>query len=209
MDDGTERPAIDVGADVSTSDGAHVGRVAYVVVRPPAFTITDVVVSTGALLGRDIVVPVDSVAGREGNAVRLALDRHALDTLPDYVEAHYERPPDDWFGAAGMYYPGSGTLWPAGTYFPVPTSTTVNAPAGTVGLREGLDVVSSDGHGVGRIHRLVTDGAGEEVAALVVTEGVLFRHDVTIPTTEIEQATEAGVVLRLTRDEVKERFEER
>ena len=50
---GTETP-IDIGADVIGSDGKKVGTVTYVVVQPAEMRITDIVVSTGAILGRDI-----------------------------------------------------------------------------------------------------------------------------------------------------------
>jgi sporulation protein YlmC with PRC-barrel domain len=212
MQKDAERPSINVDAKVVGSDGTELGKVGCVVVRPPQFEITDIVVTTGSLLGRDIVVPIDHVTGSNEDHVQLDLLKKQLDGLEDYVEAHYDRPPDDWYATSGMYYAGTPALWPAGSYvgsyIPVPSSVEVNAPAGTVGLHEGMEVESSDGHKVGTIHSIQTDSTSEDVTALVVKHGMFFSSDTVIPVTEIADTRDARVVLRLSRDEVKERFEE-
>ena len=86
-------------------------------------------------------------------------------------------------------------------------SVEVNAPAGTVGLHEGMEVESSDGHKVGTIHSIQTDSTSEDVTALVVKHGMLFGSDTVIPVTEIADTNDQRVVLRLSQDQVKERFE--
>ena len=58
---GAAEERIDIGADVLTVDGEKVGSVVYVVVQPETMRLTDIVVSTGAILGRDVVVPIDAV----------------------------------------------------------------------------------------------------------------------------------------------------
>ena len=203
MSDEQKGPSIDVGADVVAPNGDHLGKVGYVVVRPPEFRVTDVVVTTGALLGRDIVVPVDRIARVEDGTVQLALDKRELDTMDDYVEAHYDRPPDDWYATTGMYYPGSATLWPAGSYYPVPTSVQVNAPPGTVGLREGMEVVSNDGHKVGTIDSIRVGDASGDVTAIVVKHGFILTHDTEFPISDVRDVDDERVVLGLSRDEVK------
>ncbi|MBV9281180.1 MAG: PRC-barrel domain-containing protein, partial [Chloroflexi bacterium] len=52
---------IEIGADVVGADGEKLGSVAYVVVHPPDMRLADIVVSTGAILGRDVVVPIGTV----------------------------------------------------------------------------------------------------------------------------------------------------
>jgi uncharacterized protein YrrD len=205
MADAHTQPAIDVGAEVVSSEGEKVGTVSYLVVRPPHYVMTDIVVSTG-FLGRDLVVPIDRMAGSQEGAVHLTLGKDEMAKLDDYVEAHYDQPNADWFAGAGMYYPGAGTLWPAGTYYPIPTSVEVNAPPGTVGISEGMDVVSSDGHGVGSVHSAVMAADGSEVDGLVVREGILFHHDVRIPISEVQSIHDSGVVLRATKDELAARY---
>lgn len=208
MTERSERPSIDIGADVLGSDNAEVGKVSYIVVRPPSYEITDVVVSTGEFLGRDIVVPLEHVEEAGDHRLQLNLDKAGLERLPDYVEAHYDRPPEGWFAAMGPYYPGSGTLWPVGSYYPIPTSVTVNAPAGKVGLRDGMGVESSDGHRVGEVRSVQTDEQTREVSAIVVHHGIIAGKDAVFPISDVKEAEEDKLVLRLSRDEAHRRFEE-
>ena len=208
MSEPSSRSSIDIGAEAVGGDGTELGKVAYVVVRPPKFEITDVVVSTGEFLGRDIVVPIEHVKEAREGRVQLDLAKSELEKLDDYVEAHYEQPPEGWFAAMGPYYPGSGTLWPVGSYYPIPTSVTVNAPAGTVGLRDGMEVESSDGHSVGRVHGVQTDEQTREVSAIVVHHGLIAGKDAVFPASDIKEAQEDKVVLRLSRDEARRRFDE-
>lgn len=207
MSNDTNKVSIDVGSDVVARDGTHLGTVGYIVVRPPHFEMTDIVVTTGQLLGRDIVVPIDHVSDVQDGTVKLTIDKQEFAGLDDYIEAHYDRPPDDWFAAPGMYYPGSATLWPAGSYIPVPTSVGVNAPAGTVGLREGMEVESSDGHKVGTVHSVRTDEASENVTGFVVKHGFLLTHDTEVPISDVKDVDDDRVVLRLSREDVEKRFE--
>ncbi|HZS93382.1 MAG TPA: PRC-barrel domain-containing protein, partial [Chloroflexota bacterium] len=165
----TER--IDPGDDVLGSDGEKLGTVAYVVARPPEMKVTDIVVSTGALLGRDIVVPIDKVANVADQKVTLSIDKDQLKALPDYVDVRYKEPPVGWVPPAGYLYPAGTMLWPAEMYFPEEASVKVNAPAGTVGVSKGMDVESSDGHKVGTIDGLYLDPQADEVTALIVKHG--------------------------------------
>ena len=207
MTDTQVPPTIDVGADVVSSEGEKVGTVSYLVVRPPRYVITDIVVSTG-FLGRDLVVPIDHVVETASGVVHLNIGKDDMANLQDYVEAHYDRPNAEWFSAAGMYYPGAATLWPAGTYYPMPTSVQVNAPAGTVGISEGMVVESSDGHHVGSVHSVLTNPGGTEVDGLVVREGMLFHHDVQFTMADVKSVDDAGVVLRATKDELEAQYGE-
>jgi sporulation protein YlmC with PRC-barrel domain len=204
---GTEEQ-IDIGADVVGSDGENLGSVAYVVVRPPEMHLTDIVVSTGTILGRDVVVPIDKVARVEGEKVYLSLDKGGVNQCRDYVEIHYDQPPSTWAPPAGYYYPGDMTLWPTNAYYPPPASIKVNAPSGTVGLNQGMEVVSSDSHKVGSIDAIEADPHTEDATAFVVKCGHLFaHHDVRIPVDYIADVEADRVKLGLTADEVKRRFE--
>jgi sporulation protein YlmC with PRC-barrel domain len=208
MSTGGKEEQIDIGADVVGSDGDGLGSVAYVVVRPPELHLTDIVVSTGSILGRDVVVPIDQVERVEGGKVYLSLDKGGVDQCKDYVEIHYDQPPSMWAPPAGYYYPGSMTLWPSGEYYPQPASVDVNAPSGTVGLNQGMEVESSDGHKVGTIDAIDADPHGEDVTALVVKRGHLFsHHDVRIPIDCVADVEADRVKLSLTAHEVKTRFE--
>jgi len=195
-----------IGAEVMASDGEPLGSVAYVVVQPPRLHVTNLVVSTGSLLGRDIVVPVDAVEQAGEQRVHLSLTKEQFAAQPDYVDVEYQRPTQDW-QMSGLGYPGSTVLWPTGTYFPQPESVTVNAPAGTVGLHEGMDVQSVDGHRVGSIDGLETNPATGDISAIVVKHGFLFTHDTLIPMEEIQGTGNDIVTLRTSHDELQKRFQ--
>jgi len=194
-----------IGAEVMARDGEPLGSVAYVVVQPPRLHVTNLVVSTGSLLGRDIVVPVDAVEQADEQRVHLALTKEQFAAQPDYVDVEYQQPTQDW-QMGGLGYPGSTVLWPTGTYFAQPESVTVNAPAGTVGLHEGMDVQSGDGHRVGSIDGLETDPSTGDLTAIAVKHGFLFTHDTVIPMEEIQGVDNDIVTLRTSHDELQKRF---
>jgi sporulation protein YlmC with PRC-barrel domain len=194
------------GADVLGVSGEKIGTVAYVIVHPPEMHVTDYVVSTG-FLGRDVVVPVDQVQRVAGGKVYTSLGKDALQQLPDYVEVHYETPPEGWAPTGSLIYPTQGVLWPAGAYYPEPASVTVNAPEGTVGLHEGMTVESSDGHKVGSIKALDEDSASGDVTDIIVREGLLFSHDVRIPCSMVAEVHADRVTLTIPKDEVEAKAE--
>jgi uncharacterized protein YrrD len=196
---------IEIGADVIGGDGNKLGSVAYVVVHPPELHLTDLVVSTGSILGRDIVVPVDVVDRIAAGKVYLSVDQREFSAFEDYVDIQYKQPPDDWIPVSGSVYPTQGTLWPGDLYYPQVSEVHVNAPAGTVGLNEGMEVESSDGHKVGSIVALDTDPSSGDVTGIVIHHGLLFRHDTRIPVEDIADVGTEHVALKLTRDEVHRR----
>src|SRR4051812_26185048 len=98
---------IDLDAKVITRDGEHVGSVERAVVDPETNTVTDFVIGTGWLFGRDILVPSDEFerAERDGDTVRLTLSRAELEALPDFVPAQYMPPPEGWIPDTGYIFP--------------------------------------------------------------------------------------------------------
>ncbi|HLJ66924.1 MAG TPA: PRC-barrel domain-containing protein [Chloroflexota bacterium] len=198
------RDHLDVGEDVIGKDGEKLGTVAYVIVRPPELHVTDIVVSTGAVIGRDIVVEHGAIDRVADGKVHLSLDKDELQKLHDYVELNYTRPPQEWAPPEGFIYPTGSVLWPAAPYYPEDTSVTVNAPPGTVGLRQGMDVESSDGHKVGSIDALDTDPDSQDITAIVVKHGFLFTHDTRISVDHVSSLQGGRVTLDLTRDQVQE-----
>lgn len=200
---------IRIGADVISSAGDKVGSVAYVVVHPPEMHVTDIVVSTGAILGRDVLVAVDKVNRIADGQIHLSIDKDQLEKCEDYVEVEYEGPPPEWAPATGWGYPAGGTLWPTGSFYPEVSSVHVNAPSGTVGIRHGMDVESSDGHKVGSIDALDANLSTDDLTEMVVKQGHLFTHDIHIPIGDVDRVDEEKVVLKLSRDEVRQRFGQR
>ena len=197
-----------VGADVVSSDGEKAGSVDFVVIDPTSFHLTDIVVSTGTLLGRDIIVPMDSVERIEPHRVVLTLDRAALERCPDYVEINYQSAPVAWpgYGMTGLSYPPDAVLTPnamdAGA-----TGGKVNAPEGTVGIYEGMEVDSSDGHRIGRVDALNLDESSQSVRAIVMKHGLIHSHEIGIPIEHISAVEGDRVRLDIPKDEIEREWE--
>jgi uncharacterized protein YrrD len=202
MSAGAAGEEIDTGYEVLDSGGNKVGSVAYLVVDPQKLHLTDVVVSTGAILGRDVVVPTDAIDSVAGGKVHLNVDKQQVQSYSDYIEINYRQPPQDWTPPAGYMYPTAGMLWPTYSYYPEPADVKVNAPKGTIGLSTGMDVESSDGHKVGTVHGLDVNASGD-VTGFIVQHGFFFHHDTTIPIDQVQEVTESTVKLKLNRDAVK------
>ncbi|MGH2449300.1 MAG: DUF2171 domain-containing protein [Chloroflexota bacterium] len=201
----TER--IDPGNDVLGSKGDKLGTVAYVVTKPPKMEVTDLVVSTGDLLGRDVIVPIDKVTSVSNSKVHISLDKAQLSKCQDYVEVNYKAAPVAWLPPAGYLYPAGAMLWPSDYYVPQQASVKVNAPEGTVGISSGMNVKSSDGHTVGSVDGVYIDPADEDVTGLVIKHGFIFTHDTFVPVQYVSDITSGDVNLNLTADEVKKRLE--
>ncbi|HEX8917484.1 MAG TPA: PRC-barrel domain-containing protein [Chloroflexota bacterium] len=196
---------VDIGADVLDTHGEKIGTVAYVVVHPPEMHVNELVVSTGAILGRDIVVSLDSVDRVDDGGVHLTITKNEAGRLPDYVEISYSQPPEEWAPSIGYLYPMDATLMPSSAaYIPQPSSVTVNAPQGSVGIHEGMDVESSDGHSVGKVHAVESDG--DDITGLVVRHGVLFGHDVRIPASAVAGINEQCITLSMSKDDAEKQF---
>src|SRR5436309_593050 len=164
----TAEELLQPGADVLGSDGEKLGKVAYVVVHPTTMDVTDFVVSTGHILGRDIVVPTDAVDRVEDGKVCLKMHKQELEACKDYVDVEYNAPPEDWVPAPDYAYSSGAMLWPTGMYYPESTSVSVNTPSGTVGLHEGMDVLSGDGHKIGSIDALEADPHAGHITHLII-----------------------------------------
>lgn len=204
----TSETTIDPGADVIGANGEKVGTLSFVVVHPQEMHITNVVVDTGAFLGRDILVGADKIERVEDGKVYLSLDRQGLEACKDYIDVDFAPPPASWAPASTFSaYPTGMMLWPTGMAYPEATDVTVNAPAGTVGLNEGMRVESSDGEQVGAIERLEADPASGDVTALVIKQGHIFTHDAEIPAAHVRSIESDRVRLDLSADEVKTRFD--
>src|SRR5690349_2867560 len=108
---------VDLDAKVFTREGAEIGHVHRAIVDPRSNEVTELVIGTGGLLGRDVLLSIAEIgrADRDGDAIRLTLTRADVEKLPDYLPTDYVTP------ASGWLYPGSydgftgvgGFMWPA------------------------------------------------------------------------------------------------
>jgi sporulation protein YlmC with PRC-barrel domain len=211
---------------VRTSDGHDAGRVHRAVVQPNTNEVTEFIISTGGLLGHDVVVPRDELEGaaKEGDALRLRLSKQQLARLPEYHARDYVPPPPGWTAPNPDSY-----LFPAGSFaFPADYGVNVE-PSGfganpaTVGtpvepgheeptLTRGSVVLDRDGDDIGVVDDLRVKAEGGTLDSVIVRLGNAFvtffgaGEKVEIPITLVERVAEQAVSLRVTKDELKRRL---
>lgn len=105
---------IDLETKVRTKDGHDAGEVKQVIWDPRGNQITQYVISTGGLLGHDVIVSPEMLEGatRDGSAIVLDMSKPELDQLAHYEPEAYGPPPADWRAPTVQGFPSGGYLWP-------------------------------------------------------------------------------------------------
>lgn len=170
---------VDLHATVVTRDGKRLGHVQHAVVDPEKNEITQYVISTGGLLGKDVLVERAHVAqiDTEGNVVHLNIDKDQLDRLPVYLPADYDAPPPGWMPPPTTTFPYAGFLWPA-TRIRADDSSTVREPwqaRSDVLIDKGSLVVDRSGDEVGMVDEIVLAPDGTHLQAFDVRLGGPLR----------------------------------
>jgi uncharacterized protein YrrD len=99
--------------------------------------------------------------------------------------------------APGYYwYPPHGYVGYPVEYTGLPPMATVrNIPEDTVPLKEGTDVISSDGQHVGDIERLLVGSEANRVTHFVISQGTFFKDRKLVPALWVRTIDEDGVHL--------------
>jgi uncharacterized protein YrrD len=200
------------GMRLFTPGGEEVGRVNRFVLDPASNEVTHIVIQKGWLLPEDKVVPFSMVNSSEEEKLVLNEEVDDFDQLPSFEETHFVRatedhpndltPPGDivYQYAPGYYwYPVSPNLGYSGfglAYNTWPSAeTTRNIPDDTVPLKEGTDVISSDGEHVGDVERLILEPASNQVSDFVISQGLFFKERKLVPASWIQSVEEDKVYL--------------
>lgn len=195
------------GVGVFTPSDKQVGKVSRFVVNPATDEVTHIVVEKGWLFPEDRVIPLDMVSSATDEKVTLHRDVE-IDQLPLFEETHYVQAYQNenmsyyyWYPPRG-YYPSFGL-----GYAPWPDTevTTHNIPENIVLLKEGANVISSDGEYVGDVERLfVEPGWNNRATHFVITQGILFKDRKLIPSYWIRSIEDDQVNLVVTSDFLKD-----
>jgi uncharacterized protein YrrD len=197
---------------VLTPGGDEVGKINRFVLDPATNEVTHIVVQKGWLLPEDKIIPFDMVSSAADEKLVLNEEISDFEKLPPFEETHFVRAMDDdlgdpgpardpeyqytpayyWYPSqANIGYPGIGLghyAWPMG-------ETKRNIPEGTTPLKEGADVVSSDGQHVGDVERIIVDPDSNKVAHFVISQGVLFKDRKLVPAHWVKSVEEDNVYL--------------
>jgi len=200
------------GTSVFTPGGEEVGKVNRFVVDPETNEVTHIVIQKGWLLPEDKVVPFEMVSYATGDRVVLSENVGDFDELPPFEETYFVRATDDYLGAptptgepvyhyAPAYYwyparPNPGFSGPGVAPYMLPVGETQrNIPEDTVPLREGTNVLSSNGDHVGDVERLFLEEDSNKVTHFVISQGVLFKERKLVPAHWVKSVDEDQVQL--------------
>src|SRR5579884_3463624 len=188
-----------IGARIHDRDDNDLGKLGHVIVDPATDEVVELVLTEGGLLGRDVLVPVESVRSADPDVVHLELDKEQAGRLKDFVITHYT-PPD-----AGAY---AGAPW-AGGALVAPGMVPVGAAAGieplgftpNVDTESGSEVWATDGK-VGVVSEVVVDPQTRRIESIVVEHGLLFQTNVAIPRERIADLGAGRITLNVSKSEL-------
>jgi len=179
---------IDLNARIKTNDGHEAGKIHRVLIDPETERITGFVVSTGRLLGRDVIVGEDMFADAspDGETITLNLTKRELDTQPSFDEGDFVVPPAGW-AAPNLGYSVSpeAFLWPADSILP----DVGERPRPSI--KKGDTVKDRDGDVVGTVEDIRFDEKTGDVLSLTVKAGA-----------GLERLFGGGKVAEISRDDI-------
>ena len=205
---------VDLHAELTTRDGEAAGNVKAAVIDPYTNEISDFVISTSGLLGRDILVPRGAVerATQDGDAVRLDLSKEELGRLPTYTMEQFVAPPASFVPPAGYAFPPQTYVYP-GVIEPItpsPAQSLTDDSENRVRIAKGDTVIDREGETVGVVEGVQFDMECGDVATITMHLSGGFLGDllgggetVEIPGTQLDEFWEGKVRLALTKEQSK------
>jgi len=186
--------------DIYTPDGDKVGSIERVVLDPKTKEVSHVVVEKGFLFPEEKVVPIDLLRPTADNGLILRQGPYTFDDLPNFIEQEYVPADVETASTAEStakemqpvyWYPPVGIGWWQGIAYRTAAEsgfkrvTEFNIPKGTVALKEGARVLSSDDEHVGDVEEVLTEPEADRASHLVVSRGLLHKTKKLLPTSWI------------------------
>jgi uncharacterized protein YrrD len=217
---------INIDTPVRSSDGKNIGEVHRVVVDAANRRLAYLMVHKG-IFSDEKMVDIDQVASSDSKGVTLSITEEEAKALPTFVQKEFFQARGTvsyggtWTGTTipmqgtgnnwVMYGPNKGDFPHMGgdsLFMQAPIGTIVteavsSIPDGDIVVSEGTDVVSSDGHKVGRVDELIFDDENR-ITGFVAKAGFIFKHDLRIPLEWIAGASHERVRLTVTKDEAEQ-----
>jgi sporulation protein YlmC with PRC-barrel domain len=211
---------LDLDAKVRARDGEEIGSVDRAIVDPRTNEVTDIVVRTGTIFGRDIVVPREDLerGSLDGDTIQLDLTKDELKQFPDFLLENYGPPPPTWVAPAGYGFPASGYAWPVAVdpmagpmpvLLPEDGLDTEMEESDQVSIAKGALVLDRHGDDIGVVDDVRFDVDTGRLQGFVLRIGGALRtlfgggDTVEVSRHQIEHVGESLVTLRLAKDEIE------
>jgi nucleotide-binding universal stress UspA family protein/uncharacterized protein YrrD len=217
LESGGSRPMdISIGADVVGATG-KLGEVHRVIVDARTDRITDIVVKHGFLFGRERVVPLSHVTSVENGVIHLDLDEKGFEAMDGFTDDRYRAPDPNYVGPPGyrneeflmdvtvaegpmqgmaggptppLGYPGGQQISP----------DDMSRPA----VSSGTPILDSEGREVGHVHDMDFASDTGAPTRLVMRTGLIFKSETEIPVSMIQDISDDGVMLNVTKNQVEQ-----
>ncbi len=195
-----------VGSPVFCTDG-KAGRLAYVVVDEDDEVVTGLIVRHGALLTKDVVVPVHWVQKVGEDGIYLNASLEDLEAQPEFREVDF-RIPDPLARPIQGHPPADQRVW-LGPYAAVSaTARPMIAQRVRLGLDEdeialgrGVEVLADDGE-LGTVDHVLVDPQTRRITHIVVRTGPLIPRDLIVPIEKVYSLGSERVAVHGTREEL-------
>lgn len=211
---------IEFGDDVFSSDGKKLGTVTGIVMNSENQTVQGMVLGEGLFHQDERLVDISAVETVDSKRANLNLTESAAASLPRFVKEEYIEQPrgmpettimpaagvggpifyDSSLTATGYgNYPGQDSFFEAAPLNPPVVETRSNLDELDVILKQGTDVIGSDGKKVGTVDDIQFDDSGH-LTGFIVKAGFLFHHDISVPASAVSEVDDHRVQLNITSD---------
>jgi uncharacterized protein YrrD len=201
-------------ATVLTANGHPLGSLNRIVVNPVSKELAGIVVRTGSLLNpQEKVVPIDLIAETTEEKVLL----HSHPDTPESFEPFEERrlvdtnrSPDHHTDVPNMPLVALGkpdlgmTMLPPEPGEQFVTAIEQNIPEGTVAVKEGANIITSEGRYAGSMESVFADAADTQITHLLISNGLIAREKKVIPIQWVMTMDEDEIHLRVEKVSIEE-----
>jgi uncharacterized protein YrrD len=172
---------------------AQCGKLAGVIINPEELQVTGLIVESGFLVKQNRILPLQVIERAAEDGIYLSLGLAEVEDFPEYQIIEYEEP------ATGLEHGTGQGVTSYGAY----GSTEAAVPMIRRKVREGLVAgqqvieesmpVNDLYNLIGQVDRVVVDSQSAKITYLVVHRGLIFKDQLTIPSSVIESIDETHI----------------
>jgi uncharacterized protein YrrD len=184
---------------VQAANGQTVGHLDRVVVDAESKAVTHIVVHKGTLGKEAKVVPISAVAEALADHVKLTAEAGDLHAFQDFEEQQYVMSGDPTatepavvVGQPISGIPSTIITEPAPRYI---KEMEQHIPRGTVALKEGAKVKSTEGKEIGHVEKVMVDAQTNHATNLVIVKGLLSKERKLVPMSWVKIISDNEVML--------------